>query len=575
MSKAQKMSPNEKIGINKEENEKESKDFLLGKGEDEEEEEEEEVEEDSTKTFTTFYKPRAFSTVPSHGSFYTEFYPFDLNQFKTERIRSENATPICMTSAWRVISFFFVVFILPTLLISIPLYARYHIYHAKNHYFTDGDMKSFHKDVSSFWCQGQRLISNGTFEAFLTKEARRSRKRRISKLSSNVLLQYDEIEEWGVHLIKGSHFKFSACSRWPGGTLLVVQGEENLRRCFYREERFYEGMKEVKKTEVQKTLFELKKQTEVRGEEKGAAEIIEEGDEEILSQRDIIRKLYSSSRLINNQKNIDNNHNSKNNFKTSVEQHSSNYSLKSEISSNLDDNEKPTRKIKNKKERKKKRKRLNKLKERTTGKNKVNNTTTLKAIHKRSITSQPYDKAKQTHSVKVDGGSLFFNVNDTLDVTTGNSSFSSSEEFLRQCSDTIISIDLSPFPDCSQRTSNFNDTSMTWKFRVNESDFHYFIFTSDNSLETNVISFDILLERKLYNVSDYLQKCSNTSECVLPFSFMKSEGVIIDFKEHYENVTNMNDLNNYEVTAICQPRTLVYTIFILCVPFIIVLFAFR
>lgn len=62
-----------------------------------------------------------------------------------------------MASAWRVISFFLVVFVLPTVLISLPLYARYHLYHTRHLLMTETDMRALNDAVSSFWCQVRKM----------------------------------------------------------------------------------------------------------------------------------------------------------------------------------------------------------------------------------------------------------------------------------------------------------------------------------------------------------------------------------------------------------------------------------
>ncbi|XP_042222257.1 uncharacterized protein LOC121866557 [Homarus americanus] len=148
-----------------------------------------------------------------------------------------------MASAWRVISFFVVVFVLPTVLISLPLYARYHLYHARNVPMTETDTRALNHAVSSFWCQGQRVTSNGTLDAFkVAGLPRLQEKRRHVTLKRNLTLRHDDIEYWGVYLLEGSSFALTSSARWPGGVLLVVQGEENLRKCFYRENRLEEEL---------------------------------------------------------------------------------------------------------------------------------------------------------------------------------------------------------------------------------------------------------------------------------------------------------------------------------------------
>lgn len=338
-----------------------------------------------------------------------------------------------------------------------------------------------------------------------------------------------------------------------------------MRKCFYKEEKTLEEITGVERKAQKRVTIPaenqnaLHKETE-RKEAEGGGEVFE-GDEQ-LTDKDIIQQLYSSNR---------------NEVKV-LSPGSDLSEAELTLHSTTPAPEQETLEIKakhknNKKGKKKKKRRKDKRLEDGDYDEKIAKTRAKKS---NQLPPQISLSSMRMSNASTNNGLLFFNLNDTLDVTTGNSSFSSSEEFLRQCSNTIISVDLSPYSNCSRMASidSLNDT-MTWKFRANKTDNYYFIFTSDNSIEANIISFRLLLERRLYDVSEHLDMCANKTECVFPFSFLKSEGVIVDFKEHYENISKLENLNNYELMTVCQPRSLVYTVFILLVPFVIIMFAFR
>lgn len=160
--------------------------------------------------------------------------------------------------------------------------------------------------------------------------------------------------------------------------------------------------------------------------------------------------------------------------------------------------------------------------------------------------------------------------NDTLDVTSGNSSFSSSEEFLEQCRDAILMVELNPYIDWYSQISIENILD-SWKFDVNSTDYYYFIFTSDNSIELNFMGFKLEMERATYDVSAPLQACRNSTECVFPLAFTQSEAVVVEVPA----AEDLIELHSFEVTTACQPRVPVYMVFILLVPFIILIFAFQ
>lgn len=162
--------------------------------------------------------------------------------------------------------------------------------------------------------------------------------------------------------------------------------------------------------------------------------------------------------------------------------------------------------------------------------------------------------------------------NDTLEVTTGNSSFSSSEEFLENCKDSILVKDLDPSLDWEWRlnTDNIREVN-TWTVPVESSDYYYFIFTSDNSIEENHLGFRLDLQRSTYDVASPLETCRNASECIFPLAFTQTESVVVEVPAGEQ----LDELHSFEVVTACQPRVPVYMVFIMLVPFIILLFAFQ
>ncbi|MPC40261.1 hypothetical protein E2C01_033817 [Portunus trituberculatus] len=367
-----------------------------------------------------------------------------------------------MASAWRVISFFLVVFVLPTVLISLPLYARYHLYHTRHLPITETDTRALNDAVSPFWCQGQRVSSNGTLDAYLVSGTPTVKKeKRHVKLKRKLLLQHDDIEYWGVYLLEGSTFTVSSTARWPGGVLLVAKGEDNLRKCFYREDHLEAELNGVPPKTVYRSPVDV--------DDLPGVVMVEE------------------------------------------EHHP--------------------------------------------------------ADHGEVAPSSPAPPVLSDS--KLD---MLHHFNDTLAVTTGNSSFSSSEEFLEQCRDSILVVELQPSLDWEWRLNTDNIASTnSWHIPVDSSDYYYFIFTSDNSIELNHLGFVLDMHRTTYDVADPLQTCRNASECIFPLAFTQTQSVVVEVPGQEE----LDELHSFEVTTACQPRVPVYMVFILLVPFIILLFAFQ
>ncbi|KAK8721222.1 hypothetical protein OTU49_017501, partial [Cherax quadricarinatus] len=477
-----------------------------------------------------------------------------------QSLRTSHSGPVTqMTSAWRVISFFLVVFVLPTLLISLPLYARYHLYHTRHMHMTETDTRALNHAVNSFWCQGQRVTSNGTLDAFLVSglpQVQQQHRRHVT-LKRTLTLQHDDIEYWGVYLLQGSTFALSSSARWPGGVLLVVQGEDNLRKCFYREDRVQNELNGG--TEPLKNVYK-------------SPPDVEEGDLAVMSEQrhwddDVGGEVFDDDEMKHEVKDMG--HLQEDGSEGDVTTVASNDGKIKHHKYDILDQIDGVNKMKKNKKKTRKGKDQSKMGD--------PGTSTRSQGRERARRSSPLvpDFTKLNSSPQkpsTNNMEYLHKFNDTLDVVTGNSSFSSSEEFLQQCRDAILTVDLSPYIDWEMRISNMNTTNHDfWRFNVNTSDYYYFIFTSDNSIELNHLGFNLELERAIYDVSSPLETCRNSTECVFSLAFTQTEAVVVEVPAE----ENLLELHSYEVTTTCQPRVPVYMVFILLVPFIILIFAFQ
>ncbi|ODN06198.1 hypothetical protein Ocin01_00491 [Orchesella cincta] len=124
--------------------------------------------------------------------------------------------------------------VFPALLISVPLLMRFVLYGSSLHYLSASDMKMVDQRISTIWCQAETVRINTSFTVYVT-EGEPSVVETPTPLSveRNLIIPADHKEYWGFYLLKGSRFKIRTCARWKGGTLLVVQGRNNLERCAY------------------------------------------------------------------------------------------------------------------------------------------------------------------------------------------------------------------------------------------------------------------------------------------------------------------------------------------------------
>lgn len=492
-------------------------------------------------------------TSPSKMSFLEYYQQLNLDRYlQAERRQSSGG---CMASAWRVISFFLVVFVLPTVLISLPLYARYHLYHTRHIPMTETDTRALDYAVSSFWCQGQRVSTNGTLDAYLVSGTPKLKEeRRHVTLKRMLTLQHDDIEYWGVYLLQGSSFTVSSTARWPGAVLLVAKGEENLRKCFYREDKLEAQLNEGPVKTVYKSppdVDDLPGEMVVEEEhhgDVGGGEVFDGEEDEVLPLTNLgMRREMEVPKV------------------EVVEVPHPKLGLRNKSA------EAPKRKNgKGKKGRKGKKNRQNKNEtHHRRARRSQAVVSSLPPVPVASPTPTPPPALPSLSPGKLD---MLHHFNDTLSVTTGNSSFSSSEEFLEQCKDSVLVVDLTPSLDWEWRLDT--DTILatnSWTVPVDSSDYYYFIFTSDNSIELNHLGFRLDLQRSTYDTAAAVEACTNATECIFPLAFTGGQAVVVEVPA----AESLTDLHSFEVTTACQPRVPVYMVFILLVPFIILLFAFQ
>lgn len=382
--------------------------------------------------------------------------------------------------------------------------------------------------------------------------------------------------------------------RWPGGQVIVVQGEKNFKSCFYKED---ESLSEILENRMKNkgTHPERKRRkgvdtTTVRSNLKNALpispiDVLEEAEEdarEIFDVRDgsvapiddvntwvnidatpnevdaaVIKHVQDPASLA--QKSGDRQPNFKNKAKSDINSSSSMRQPETyNGASNISEITKGVQPIDSK-----------------TYDNTVNSSKLLRVVRSIESKHEPQDDSDEKRKAEDEIAKKYFklhSINDTRDVTAGNSSVSSSEEFMEHCVSTIVTADINVMVDCQAHDVS---NGPLWSYRINETADYYFIFLSDNSLEENVMKYYLRLDRVMYNISDNKDTCSNSTECSFPLHFFGGEAVVVEMTGRNLTEEALTDLNPYEMQAICQPRVAVYMIFILLVPFIILLFAFQ
>lgn len=96
------------------------------------------------------------------------------------------------------------------------------------------DMRIVDSKISTTWCQQQLIHANTTFNAYVVaKEPEISDKMEKINMRRYLVLKDGSKEYWGFYLLKGSTFEVSSCVRWPGASLIIIEGHKNLKECAY------------------------------------------------------------------------------------------------------------------------------------------------------------------------------------------------------------------------------------------------------------------------------------------------------------------------------------------------------
>ncbi|KAI5752114.1 hypothetical protein M8J77_013969 [Diaphorina citri] len=169
-------------------------------------------------------------------------------------------------------------------------------------------------------------------------------------------------------------------------------------------------------------------------------------------------------------------------------------------------------------------------------------------------------------------------VNETSPNDSSNSefwsSFSSSEERLMECEGLLLNLPLTPHRHCEPGYPH--DTvleSNTVSYKIPSNGYYFFIYNSENEVQTNYLKIKFQLEKIIYNVTNAEASCTNeTDQCSLPLSFFSEQKVVLELP-YNQNESTLND--EFLVISTCEPRTSLYLLCVVAVPVFIVMFAFQ
>lgn len=175
-----------------------------------------------------------------------------------------------------------------------------------------------------------------------------------------------------------------------------------------------------------------------------------------------------------------------------------------------------------------------------------------------------------TDGIADDRGTIDTNhVNDTSDSL--ESSFSSSEEAMLHCRGVLLSQPLIPQRQCSRTTV---PTRNTITYEVEESGYYYFIFSSANEKVRNELTVNFTLEKTVFDVMSATQVCHNATWCNFGLNFASDQKIVVAMPVPADQFSDEWD-HTFVARSACEPRTSLYLVFFIILPFSIILCAVR
>uniref|UniRef100_A0A1B0D8B7 E3 ubiquitin-protein ligase APD1-4 middle domain-containing protein n=1 Tax=Phlebotomus papatasi TaxID=29031 RepID=A0A1B0D8B7_PHLPP len=511
--------------------------------------------------------------------------------------------------------------------------SRYRVYDAQLYPLGISDMRLIDSKVSTTWCQRQIVKANISFNAFLMPNLPTISKDRLPvNMTRHLLLDDDMKEYWGFYLLKGSTVTVSSCSRWPGASLILIRGHRHLHECAYigddsseEEDELQEIELELEKKEKEGDVapsnrvdmlkrakpevafhdpvaqenankFALKRNRKASAETSEDSDITAKEMKELLNQLVYKAERSKPNKTISTENTRDNaepekvasNREFVNDPKHDHAKEDRDREQKPQTSSEVFDE--LLHKLRNMGLRGRKilrelqtelvekvgdqvstsdiklafgvRDKITKDRQKDPEIESEFETLLRKRrdiIFKTAFGDDLSQDDEEKNSALEEGfvpdghADHHYVLNETTLNDKSNSefwsSFSSSEEALLNCAGLILSLPLTPHRDCdrSKPETKINGASYanTITYTVPRSGYYFFVFNSENEVQQNYIRVRFDLHKIIYNVTHPMAEKSSQSN------------------------------EEYVFVSECEPRTAIYLLCVLAVPFFILLFAFQ
>ncbi|KAL5282111.1 hypothetical protein ACFFRR_005391 [Megaselia abdita] len=449
----------------------------------------------------------------------------------------------------RVIVFCLLIVILPSILITIPLYLRKILFADVIYEVAESDIIEIKDGISSIFCQKHSLRMESNFNAFQIRDRPTiSTHQKHIRLKKSMTLPDDTLEYWGFYLLKGAHVRLKFCSRYEGSRILVVKGGRTLNTCGLLDHNknkyganfldgkinvFYEDIKELEPSPSPHSV----------AEENSKSRSKKDRFKEIKAQRKIEDILDERENHAEEDLSEDNQANRTNDILPRI---------RTKINSTFS----------NKK----------------TGQ-KAGEDNNLNRVRRQKIVDNLYKVDKNIRSKRDHVYERKYSHGGNAQNFTENesTSISSFENGLFECYDgnILLAEGFPPQQNCSDPHFLENGFQrMVTMHEVTEDGYYYYIFYSDNDLVKNDIHaiFDIYKPTFQYSNISGTQGCVNSTNCSFPISFMSDDIVIVEIPTR-DGIEHEED-DIAKLYSTCHPRTYVYAIFPISVLMLILSCAF-
>ncbi|KAL1114824.1 hypothetical protein AAG570_007648 [Ranatra chinensis] len=514
-------------------------------------------------------------------------------------------------TALKVVSLFIMTVFVPGFLLGTPVYMRYFVYQDQIYPVGMLDTRLVDARMSTTWCQSQIIQSNATFNAYLVSDYPEINSGLYPvSMTRHIMLDDDMKEYWGFYLLKGSLVTVSTCARWPGASLMIIKGHKHLRRCAYIGDDSSEELDE---------LNELQKAKDKDVPSNDPAIMTKINPEVMVNGHNITDRLHGDVLKVDTLEEIPTGNSIEENR---LDNRMGNY-VHLNYAEKIDGPDRRNKWYETKKFAFSDSKRpqltskevlnemLVKLKKMgKTGKHILEelNREMSEGNEKPALDRKPKDgprksklSRKRRHAAmkllsgplesqeadeenegaEVDIGEIHGSVNETNSKDRSDSefwsSFSSSEERLLSCDGLLLNLPLSFGSRCrpsateSQLEAASVENSVT--YRIPSDGYYFFVFNSENEVQTNFLSAKFKIEKTTYNVSGAEATCLNANgSCSFQLRFGSSQKVVLELV-HKPNETHWNE--EFITISICEPRSSVYAVFIIAAPLMFIIFAFQ